>query len=435
MTRISDPIRSRPTQGTQDVHDTNANAEVTSPSTPAAKRADDFAPGAATTHVEVDRSRLRTTSGMGAAEITDPGLLATLSAERAKGSLGAGVGTSGSGSGHGLNANAEHLESSSGPIPKDDWSHPERIVGGLTQTPAGGADVDHARDRCGPSNLLGAAIMAGPASAQRFLHNASTSPRLSPAEQKELKDIAGAVGKKTATFEQLSRAQGLLYKAGNTRGSLDLALDRASTSTRLNERERQQVEAYRKHVVDDKGGLSPQGVTELSRLLTKAEGKPVEVKVFADPQHPSDRGRDFLGVKVGDDASGFDDAEIQGLARGGGARPGTVKVDYGAEKPLEDALGKLKPGESITLRVQSSSDADSGGNFDPDHFITIGKGADGTPYVYNPDPASGDFTLFTGNKKGRQPDGFSAELRKYEGRLSVDNDGDQPLAVKNTWVQ
>lgn len=425
MTRIQ---RGLDTPRMPSVAETTETSQATPLANVEAPAEDAFTNGQATSQVAIDRTKVGHTSAV--AETTDRSLSATISSERAR--FGRGAGANDAGKGLNSSTAGQSLRSASGRIPNGDWDHPERIVGKLTQYPARGAlSAGNAQDRCAPSNLLGAAIMAGPAQGQRFLEGVSSSSRLSGAEQRELQTIATAVGNRTATFEQLSRAQGLLYKAGNTRGDLGLAMDRALlSSSPLNRQERAKVQALQQRVVVQGGGMTQLEANELSRLLTKGHGgSRVDVQLLDDPHHPGDASRQFWGVSVANDRSGYDDAELNGLVSSGRNTTRPVTIDNTVATPFVDVLGRINAGESITLRVSGTDDG-----FDADHFITLGKRSDGTPYVYNPDPAQGDFTLYTGSASGRQPQGFLDQLTKYEGRISFDNDGDQPQALATRWA-
>jgi hypothetical protein len=222
----------------------------------------------------------------------------------------------------------------------------------------------------------------------------------------------------------------LLYKAGNTRGDLGLAMQRAlSPSSPLTRQERATVQRLQQSVVVQGGGMTPADARDLTRLLTKGTGQPTNVQLLDDPHHPGDTSRQFWGVSTTNDRSGYDDAELSGLVTTGGNSTRAITIDNASETPFSDALAQVGPGESITLRVAGTDEG-----LAADHFITLGKRADGTPYVYNPDPAKGDYTLYTGAPSGRQPQGFLDQLRKYEGRINFDNDGDQPQALATRWA-
>ena len=66
-----------------------------------------------------------------------------------------------------------------------------------------------------------------------------------------------------------------------------------------------------------------------------------------------------------------------------------------------------------------------------DHFVTVGRRPDGTPFVYNSDPDQGDHTMYVGSGSdvNNQPQDFVAQLRRYSGRVRNDLDGDTPSVV------
>ena len=335
-----------------------------------------------------------------------------------------GHGAAPSDSGKGLNGTAGTLRSSSGRISADAWSHPEQIVGHLTQNPASGA-LGNSGVRCGPSALLGAALMQGQANTARFLDAAATgSTRLSAAQRSELQGIAGDVRAGRASFQQLSRAQDLLYRAGNSHGDIDALMTRAIGSMPAGA-DRTRLTQLQTQLASPQGWL-PQDAAEAQRILHHA-GHPVSVGLIDDPQHPGDASRQYYafapaGREVATDVSGFDDAELNGLATTGGATTRQVPLTSAAR--MEDLFNQLQRGETMTIRVGGTADSDVS-----DHFISIGRRTDGTAFIYNPDPGNGDYTLFTGNTGATQPAAFTEQLTRYNERLLLDTDNDMPNAT------
>ncbi|MGV3621121.1 MAG: hypothetical protein ACO1OB_09910 [Archangium sp.] len=330
-------------------------------------------------------------------------------------------------SGRGLNGSSGTLRSSSGRIGADAWSRPEQIVGHLTQNPARG-DIGNSAWRCGPSSLLGSAIMQGPTAAANFLERVATgaaSSRLPEAQKRELQTIAAAVRNGTATFEQLSRAQDLLYRAGNARGDVEALMTRTIASLPAGER-KTELQSLLTQLQSPQGWL-PNHATRAQELLTAATGQTVNIGLVDDPQHPGDASRQYYSLDVGGrqsgvDRSGFDDAEINGLANLGGATTRQVQLDPAAR--VQDLFAQLQPGETMTIRVGGSEDSDVS-----DHFVSIGRRADGTGFIYNTDPSNGDYTLFTGSQRDPQPANFQAQLERYNQRLLFDTDNDMPNAT------
>ena len=375
---------------------------------------DTFAPELANTAVPLDRANAKL-----------PASVASSTAATRDAVLGQGRDRNGVG--NGLNGGSGHLASARGRIPASSWEQPERILGRLTQTPAGGSG-GNSLYRCAPANLLGQAIMNGPGVTSQLLRNVAQSTpngRLGDAERRELRDIATAVEGRTATFEQLSRAQGLLYKAGNSRTDAPGALRQAIASGRLNAAERREAQQFVTRL-DNNDAISTRDGERMSALLTKAFGQDVRVRGYDDPQHPGDASRRFVGVEVGGrltqgDRSGFGDDEVAGLGQLAGARGRSV--DF-SSSTLRDVLRGLRPGEAATLRVSGSEGGDQA-----DHFVTVGRRPDGTAYLYNPDPARGDYTLYTGSRGDTQPQAFLEQLQRVEDRTVVDADGDTPSAL------
>lgn len=379
-----------------------------------ARPPDTFAPELANTAVPLDRANAKL-----------PASVASSTAATRDAVLGQGRDRNGVG--NGLNGGSGHLASARGRIPASSWEQPERILGRLTQTPAGGSG-GNSLYRCAPANLLGQAIMNGPGATSQLLRNVAQSTpngRLGDAERRELRDIATAVEGRTATFEQLSRAQGLLYKAGNSRTDAPGALRQAIASGRLNAAERREAQQFITRL-DNNDAISTRDGERMSALLSKAFGQEVRVRGYDDPQHPGDASRRFVGVEVGGrltqgDRSGFGDDEVAGLGQLAGARGRSV--DF-SSSTLREVLRGLRPGEAATLRVSGSEGGDQA-----DHFVTVGRRPDGTAYLYNPDPARGDYTLYTGSRGDTQPQAFLEQLQRVEDRTVVDADGDTPSAL------
>jgi hypothetical protein len=346
------------------------------------------------------------------------------------------------GAGNGLNGGGTRLRSAGGRIPPSDWDHPERIVGRLTQTPARGGGTN-SEYRCGPANLLAASLMQGPASGARFLEGVAReagSAQLNARQRGELRTIAGRVRDRTATFEDLSRAQGLLYRAGNTESTAQGLADTLATSRRLTAGERRQARQISQAMRQPGFALSqPQGRL-LERLGTKHHGQPTRLTLMQDEHRPADRSADYWGVRVGGtasatDRSGFNDRELAGLgAMGGSASASGPQVNRAAHHPLEDMVSRLQPGQSATVRVHHEAITDANAaSARADHFVTVGRRRDGTPYLYNSDPGRGDHTLFVGRPGQRQPENFVAELRRYDDRMALDGDFDTPHTVTRSW--
>lgn len=382
----------------------------------------------------VDRAGASTPGG-------DPALAAEVSAIRAApGHVGRTGGTTGAG--NGLNNGAASLRSGQGRIPRGDWDHPERIVGRLTQTPARGS-ANSSEYRCGPSNLLAASLMEGPASGARFLEGVASdagSAQLTDGQRGELRSIAGRVRNREATFEDLSRAQGLLYRAGNSESTAQGLADTLAGSQRLSASERRQATQISQAMRQPGFTLSQQQGQALERLGTKHYGQRTRLSVMTDEHRPNDRTADYWGVRVGGsasatDRSGFNDRELAGLGNmGGTASAQGPQVNSATHHPLEDMVSRLQPGQSATVRVHHEAITDANaGSAVADHFVTVGRRRDGTPYLYNSDPGRGDHTLFVGRPGQQQPENFTSELHRYDDRMAQDGDFDTPHTVTRSW--
>jgi hypothetical protein len=309
----------------------------------------------------------------------------------------------GSGKSLGVNPADKPLMTPTGRIPASAWSDPTQLVGQLTQRGAT-LDSSHTDDnRCGSANLLGVVLLQkGTAGAAAFLTKAAQA--LPPAEQQQLLAIAERVKNHTSTYDDLSAAQGSLYAAGNTRQSLDEAL------TFLEPEEREAFKtAITKRDVDT--------VRELLALPTAT------IETYTDPR--TGKAVPAIGVPKAarrGNGSGFDDAELGSQATLTG-----MKASSGSSTSTDvvaDTLKSLKPGESAVVRVATTStDHDAG------HFVSVGKLADGRPFIYNPDPSKGDATLCVGNAKDPQALSFVAELSRYSTRTNTDPDGARPAVT------
>lgn len=121
--------------------------------------------------------------------------------------------------------------------------------------------------------------------------------------------------------------------------------------------------------------------------------------------------------------SGFSDTELTGLASAGGGAPRTTPMTSGPDA-LSTMVRGLAAGESATVRVSGSDTGTAS-----DHFVTVGRRADGTAFLYNSDPGRSDYTAYTGASGPTQPADFEAQLRTLSGRIRRDSDGDMPIAT------
>ncbi|MEW5851578.1 MAG: hypothetical protein AB2A00_22500 [Myxococcota bacterium] len=421
------------TEATTQAHATTSPtpAETSTPSSAEAPRSDGYEVSNPRLRLPVDRAGTTVPAG-------DTRLQGAVTTARSASQLAGARGGGNNGVGNGLNGTETSLRTSgSGRIPASSWDNPAQLLGRLTQTPRGG-EAGNSQYRCGPSNLLGAALMNGPDATARFLERSADSAdatRLPAASQQELRDIAGRVRNRTATYEDLSRAQGLLYQAGNTRSSLQLAVEQQLDSRRLNASERRELRGYYDDMMANRP-VTDARATRVGELLTRASGQPTTVSLVRDEHHPDDPSREYYSVSVGGrttatDRSGFDDHELRTLSSSGGGSPRAESLDISVAHPTEELVGRLRPGEAATIRVSGTPPRD-GDPGTPDHFVTVGRRPDGTAYLYNPDPARGDHTLFTGGRGGEQPANFLRELRRYDERISFDGDGDQPNTTVST---
>lgn len=320
-----------------------------------------------------------------------------------------------------------NMPSASGKISAAQWADPVQLVGNLTQTPAAGKTAQ-SQAACSAANLLGAAFLSGgPDAAAGVVKSVAgnASNKLSADERKELGEIGKKISDKTATFEDLNRAQQLMYRSANTYATASDLVDQAMSGTRLNDGEKADLEDKMKFY-----DHSPAQTQAINRLLTKAFGTPTDISTITDLEKggkwaiPENR--------RSTDASGLTDAELAKFGKDAvGSKASTLPK---LEANLDKVTASLKPGESVTIRL-AGSDAEGTTN---DHYVTIGRQKNGNLYIYNPDPSAGDRALVAAGKK---PDeAFQNELMKYEMRMNPDVIGAgghrkevHPDALKTKW--
>jgi len=302
----------------------------------------------------------------------------------------------------GKNDTPNTAKSASGTISADQWADPVQIVSKLTQYPAGAPDAQ-SEAACSASNMIGAALMSGgPDAAASMLDKvAKGKNQLGADEKKELGDIAERIRNRTASFEDLNRAQVLTYRSANTVATVNDLVSEAlepENAKNLSDGEKAKLSAYAHQPAKEK---------EMDKLLTKALGRPVVTHGGLEKVNTADR--------RAKDTSGLTDGELKGLAQN--AVKGSQQIKVGAHPGKDDTIegiaGKLKPGEAVTLRVGASADSPS-----PDHYVTVGRRKDGTYYMYNPDPRNGDATLVVGGKK--LDPGFLDKTKQYDDRIMPD---------------
>lgn len=316
----------------------------------------------------------------------------------------------------GVNKTDDPRPSASGKVAQKEWDNPQLLLAKLTQNPASGADAN-SRERCGPSNLLGAALMQGPEAAAKYLTNVADAPknnRLSADEKKELKEIAGRIENKTATFEDLGRAQDLTYKAGNRVREVQSTAAEALASGKLTSPEKAELTRLLN------SQATPDNMKRMGELLTLGTGHPT--RIVSDPDYPGSYLATVEGSRSKGDTSAYTDREVMELAEIGGTQKGFEKMD---DKTVKELFQSLKPGQSMVLRVSADDDGSNA-----DHFVTIGKRRDGTAFIYNPDPAKNDATVFVGAKGDKQSAAFMKELAKYEDRTAIDPNGNAPRVTR-----
>ena len=317
------------------------------------------------------------------------------------------------------------LPGKTGPIPAEAWKNTPEIVGNLRQDTGSASDLS-GDDRCGPTNLLAGALLQGQAKAAAFLDKQATSPNLNPEQKSQLKEIAKAIGHGTASYDQLNKAGDLLYRAANTRTTLGEVVGEYFDRSKLEHGEAQALN----QLAAKSPNLNPAEMKQAADLLKKATDGKLELTSGPDPRG---NGKQVPFVKVNSgstDSSGLDDGELMAHAKAGGLKVSSHPIDVAGVGDGEDVsatmLAKLKPGESMVLRIGLTNGEQ------PNHFVTIGKLPDGRPYIYNPSPGSGDSTLMVRNQKPSDVDNFDSALDELDKRIGKDPGGAIPrtLTVK-----
>jgi hypothetical protein len=244
------------------------------------------------------------------------------------------------------------------------------------------------------------AALRGPDKAAALLDRVAKDGNLNlgPEEKQKLSGIASKIRDRTATFEDLNRAQELVYRAGNnTASAFDLALQ-AQASRKLSPREKKDVAELARNGLDE---------AKLERLLSKALDREVQLDNGWEKITSESRTRD---------TSGLTDIELADLAKT--AAPGARQQPFTSpHDSIEGIANGLKPGEAVTIRIAAK---DEGG--EPDHYVTVGRQQDGTFYLYNPDPSKGDATLVIGGKGPTADDAFIERTDRYNDRVRDEKD-------------
>jgi hypothetical protein len=321
----------------------------------------------------------------------------------------------GTGAAHGRNATQDHLMAVTGRIPDAAWKDTTLLVGRLTQNATGSDGVDSI-NRCGPANLLAGALLQGPDAAASLLEKTSATAGnfLTREERRELKALAGQIRDRSASFEDMSLAQDLLYRASNRRMTLQQWVGENPNPANLNSAQKTELAA----LLSQTTAYTPKDLGRLSALISKSLGREVTARFVDEP---------LLGTKAvmleyqaspaanrdGPIGGGLDIGELAKAADAGGLKSSRIAFSPKGADAAADVLKHLKPGESAVLLL-----AGGAGGTAADHFVSVGVLKDGRPYIYNPDPLPGDATLTVGTAIDPQPKVFTDELAKYSARAT-----------------
>jgi hypothetical protein len=167
----------------------------------------------------------------------------------------------------------------------------------------------------------------------------------------------------------------------------------------------QATASFMKKVANDPASnLTPTERSQLATIAAQVEQKNVKFEDLSQAQALI-----YKGAKPAGAPDGMSGAELNAVSTkylngtGGGSMPSSKP----GRADLARGLENLKPGESMVVMI-----TDRAGSSSNDHYITIGRSPDGTPYVYNPDPdlAAGDQAMVRGEKA-------RTEIAGYDGRV------------------
>ena len=310
--------------------------------------------------------------------------------------------------------------SPSGKIPPEMWADPSKLMAALTQNPAAG---QNAGNTCGPSSMLASTLMGSPEKAARFLENvAKNAPpgTIVEKDRADLNDIANRIRNKSASFEDLAKAQQLMFTAAHTHGDLKtivIALETQGMERNKDFKNLDVKQGEELHQILEKDGpLSDADAKRLQELASRATGLSIKMEKVDGINVPKIEG-DLKFAAAG----GLNDAQLSRLATMGGvAAQSTIPKDAS----ITQIADGLKPGEAVSFRVAATADGKTS-----NHFITIGKRDDGTMFLYNSDPAKGDATLTVGGKGSGTPE-FRKLLASYNSRQVADpNNNEFPKPI------
>lgn len=295
-------------------------------------------------------------------------------------------------------------DSAHGPISKAEYADTAKLVGKLTQYPYGRNNAQ-SEAACGAANLLGITLLnEGPGGAATMLEKVADRPygKLTDGEKTELKGLASKLKNQTATFEDLNRAQVLLYRSANDSGTINDLVGAAKA--KLGPRDQVKLTE----------AMAAQDDAKVNALLVKAFGRDApQVSRGNYTVADGKRATDTSGLSNGE-LENLGDASISGVA---------MRQELDPNAKLEDIASQIEPGQAMVLRLGANAN-----DANPDHYVTVGRKSDGTFYIYNPDPGKGDSTLVLGNKT--LDDGFKAHLARYDARMVFEGENQLPPALR-----
>ncbi len=324
------------------------------------------------------------------------------------------------------------MRTASGPIPPNAWLQPAQVVAHLTEHPIQGDPLANAGRRCGPANVIASALMQGAdvltGFVGRFRSAWTLEKRVAPLV-KELLFIEESLRRRTVSYEQLSRLQDLLYGAENAETETEhvfrMALQSSSDAdSAALLRFQQRLRAHE---------LLSEDIPVLEAVLSRCFGGE-QVWVREGSASPA------FGLKASHTVSVVlhpstgapgqarpSDVDVQRVLEWGGIGVRRLELVLGPA-PLPTLLSAIGVGESACVPIGLDERA-----AEANHFITLGRNAQGVAFIYNSAPVHGDFTLYCGDPGAEQPADFEAQMHRYARRLSRDPSGAAPWVTVADW--
>ncbi len=130
------------------------------------------------------------------------------------------------------------------------------------------------------------------------------------------------------------------------------------------------------------------------------------------------------------DGDGLNDHELKNAAIDDGLTVAPIAYNASGAAPIEELLKQLPKNKAAVVPI-AGNDSVSACN----HWILVGRLADGRPYIYNSDPQKGDATFIVGKAGSAEldptdsKDDFQVEVAKYDKRANSSADNSAPIMI------